>query len=405
MKNLHKPVSRILAFALSLCLVLLVGCSSSSEGGVSSVTSQSSPASSEAVSETASAAASSMESVSETNKITTYARVLGRYTPSSSGINLALSWTNSGIEFTFEGTAAYADIISTGGNTLMGVFVDGEKTHSSTFVASGSAMNTYTLVKDLPEGTHTVKLLKLSEAKVSLISITKIKVDGSGIRPTEAKKRSIEVIGDSITCAFGALAPAASAPFKAEEEDGSLSYGFLAAQHFDADVNFVSRSGIGVAYNNGGDQNDLMPEVYKSTMYFAENTKTVWSESAAYKPNDVVVINLGANDAHHVPNNAARIEEFTAAFIGLLKNAREYNPDANIIVCYGTIRYQIQSIVANAVQKYIDETNDKKTAFFSFGIDHTTVTGGTLAGHPSPVVQKMMADELIEVIETVTGWN
>lgn len=405
MKNLKKFIFRILAFSLALCLVLLTGCSSSSEGGVSSVTSQNTPASSEVISEVSSAATSSMESVSETNKITTYTRVLGRHTPSSTGISLSLSWTNSGIEFTFEGTAAYADILSTGGNTLMGVFVDGEKTHSSTFISNASVMTTHTLVKDLPEGTHTVKLLKLTEAKASLISITKIKVDGGSIRPTEAKKRSIEVIGDSITCAFGALAPNASAPFKNEEEDGSLSYGFLAAQHFDADVNFVSRSGIGVAYNNGGDQNDLMTQVYKSTAYFAETTKTVWSESPAYKPNDVVVINLGANDAHHVPNNLTRVEEFTKAFIGLLKNAREYNPNANIIVCYGTIRYQIQSIVANAVQQYINETKDGKTAFFSFEIDHSTVVGGTLAGHPSPVVQKMMADELIKVIEAVTGWN
>ena len=397
MKNLREVLSRILAFASALCLVLLSGCGSS-EGGVPSA--QSTPASSEVNSEAASDA-----TISETNKITTHTRVLGRHTPSSSGISLALSWTNSGIEFTFEGTAAYADLLSLKGNSLMGVFVDGEKTHSSTFVAKASQSNTFTLVKDLPEGTHTVKLLKLSEAKHSTLSITKIKVDGSNIRPTEAKKRSIEVIGDSITCAFGALAPNASAPFKTEEEDGSLSYGFLAAQHFDADVNFVSSSGIGVAYNNGGGQTDLMPEVYKSTVYFAESTKTVWSESPAYKPNDVVVINLGANDAHHVPNNLTRIEEFTDAFIGLMKNAREYNLDAHIIVCYGTIRYQIQSIVANAVQKYINETKDKKAAFFSFGIDHSTVAGGTLAGHPSPVVQKMMADELIEVIEAVTGWN
>ncbi|MBQ9106292.1 MAG: hypothetical protein IJY56_00210 [Clostridia bacterium] len=405
MKSLRKSVSRILAFTLALCLVLLTGCGSSSEGGVSSVTSQNTPASSEAIPEVSSAATSSEEPISETSKITTYTRVLGRHTPSSSGIGLALSWTNSGIEFTFEGTAAYADIISTGGNTLMGVFVDGEKTHSSTFVANASVMTTQTLVKDLPEGTHTVKLLKLTETKVSLVSISKIKVDGSGIRPAEAKKRSIEVIGDSITCAFGSLAPAASAPFKNEEEDGSLSYAFLAAQHFDADVNFISRSGIGVAYNNGGDQNDLMPDVYKSTMYFAENTKTVWSESAAYKPNDVVVINLGANDAHHVPNNAARTEEFTNAFIGLMKNAREYNPDAYIIVCYGTIRYQIQSIVSAAVDKYKAETKDKKATFFSFGIDHGTVAGGTLAGHPSPIVQEMMAEKLIDEIEKVTGWN
>lgn len=397
MKNLREFLSRILAFASALCLVLLSGCGSS-EGGVPSA--QSTPASSEVNSESASDA-----TISETNKITTYTRVLGRHTPSSSGISLALSWTNSGIEFSFEGTAAYADIISIGGNTLMGVFVDGEKTHSSTFIANASVMATHTLVKELPEGTHTVKLLKLSEAKASTLSISKIKVDGSNIRPTEAKERSIEVIGDSITCAFGALAPSASAPFKTEEEDGSLSYGFLAAQHFDADVSFVSRSGIGVAYNNSGDQTDLMPEVYKSTVYFAETTKTVWSESPAYKPNDVVVINLGANDAHHVPNNLTRIEEFTEAFIGLMKNAREYNPDAHIIVCYGTIRYRIQSIVADAVQKYINETKDKKASFFSFGIDHSTVVGGTLAGHPSPVVQKMMADELIKVIEAVTGWN
>ncbi|MBQ4081766.1 MAG: hypothetical protein IJC55_00510 [Clostridia bacterium] len=332
-----------------------------------------------------------------TNLYTQDTRILGRYLPNASGEGLTLAWTNSGIEFEFFGTAAYLDLATDTKTALLGVFVDGESAHSSLLQAS-TASKKYTLAENLPLGTHTIKLLKLSEANQSRVKLGTLQVNGKDIEPTVAKQRVIEFIGDSITCGFGTLAESSASPYAILEQDASLAYPYLIAEHFGADGQYISRSGIGIL-GNSGNGTETMPEVYQYASYkqqagLAYSAMTKWSDVAHETP-DAIVINLGTND-HAYYNNTA---PFVAEYKEFLATVRALNPNAVIFVTYGVMYNNLNT----TIRQLVEDMNDPKMQFVDiWGASYDLQGAG---GHPSASDHQKIAEILIDSIGDKMMWN
>ena len=249
-----------------------------------------------------------------------------------------------------------------------------------------------------------IKVMMLSEAQNGGIGIKAIKInscqDNRKIWPVEKKRYSIEFIGDSITNAYGVDAPDQSHPFKTTTENFSKSYAYLASEILDADYSSVSYSGHGIVSGySGGDKwaDGLVPLYYEK---ISKNTKYPGDWDFENHKYDVVLINLGTNDANYVnADRETRKDEFVQEYVNFLKTVRAKNPSAFILCTLGTLNPKdMYPLVEEAVKLFGDE---RTSVFQSPTQDMNDGLGADW--HPSKIthqkLSKLVAEKIAEVLK------
>lgn len=216
-------------------------------------------------------------------------RYLGRVNPATK----ELTWSATGVSFTFSGTSATIGLEATSGSNSAELIVDGKSIYIPTL--SGTSIST---PSNLTNGNHTVIFRKSSEALFGSIFIGNITVDGAFGPDIPARQRRIEIIGDSITSAYG-IGASLPCTNTAALEIISEGYSIRTADALDADLSIISWSGIGVVRNYASDPPDpspIMPERY--VKYGANDASGSYTFPEEDKP-DAIAIGLGTNDFGH----------------------------------------------------------------------------------------------------------
>ncbi len=343
----------------------------------------------------------------------TNVKLIGR-TANDSGI-LWLALSASGIEFTFTGTAASVTIV---GDSMVGtgadkqarfaVYIDGEKTLDTQV---DSAEKTYDIFSADAAKETTVKILKLSESAESTMGIRTVSVTGSNVTPTAEKDLKIEFIGDSITCGYGVDDEVKENHFSTSTEDATKAYAYKTAQLLDADYSLVSYSGHGIisAYTDNGKKNTsgLVPPIYTQ---FAKsygsydgifNVSMIDWDFSKFQP-DVVVINLGTNDASYCGSDQEKIDDYSANYAEFLKTVREKNPDAHILCVLGVMGDSLYKGVEKAVELYSTETGDTKVSSLRLTPQNGS-TGYAADWHPTEATHEIAANETAAEIRSILG--
>lgn len=335
---------------------------------------------------------------------------LGR-TAEQDGI-LWLALSASGIEFTFTGTKASVTIV---GDTMISsgkdkqarfaVYIDGERTLDTQVDA---AEKTYEIFSADEAKETTVTIIKLSEAAESTFGIKSIDVTGSEIAPTAEKELKIEFIGDSITCGYGVDDEDRDHHFSTSTEDATRAYAYKTAKLLDADYSLVSYSGHGIisGYTDSGKKvtSQLVPKVYekfaKSFGYYdIFNVADIEWDFSRFVP-DIVVINLGTNDASYCGSDRERITDYSENYAEFLKVVREKNPDAHIICALGVMGDSLYTGVKKAVELYTTETGDTKVSHFRLKPQDGT-TGYAADWHPTEATHEIAAADMAEEIRRI----
>lgn len=326
-----------------------------------------------------------------------------------------LSWSCSGIEFTFDGTEITAEIwtdwvldepwkgIFQG---YIAVFVNDEKEPSSRF-AVDSGTNSYTIYKSEKPEKVRIRIIKLSEAAFDKIGIVSISADGE-IFPTEPKQRLMEFVGDSITCGFGIEGKNAEEGFRTETENPYINYAALTARSFGADFNLISWSSIGV-YSSWCDEDNgkpnngwVMPMLYDHTDIGLEGTLGIghifW-DFGNPEP-DVIVINLGTNDVSYTKDIPQRLDEFVKTYKDFVLQIRSKNPTAHIICALGMMGDELFP----SVERAVTELNDSKVCALKFDVQREEDGIGS-EKHPNAVTHRKAAARLTEKVAGITGWK
>lgn len=259
------------------------------------------------------------------------------------------------------------------------------------------------------KGTHSVRVIKLSEAARGKIGIAELETDGEFVPVAGEKKPVIEFVGDSITCGFGNETTDGGMMFKTAEENGWKSYAALAARELGYEYSLVCESGISASKP----MKSFMPmhamdEIYALTDEMYDRKREVEPEKWDFKahPSKVVVVNLGTNDATPIKfyRDATELKPmedwFREHYRSFIEQIRSLNgPEAFIVCTLGTMDYYLFNQIDNAVREYREATGDEKVcAFKMVGINQMTEGMGG-GGHPSLKTHIRMGHELATLMK------
>lgn len=327
---------------------------------------------------------------------------------------LWLAYSGSGIEFTVTGTSA--DIVFYGDSTAanasvtnencarFAIYVDGERVVDEMM---NEGAKKFVLFEGEEERTATVRVVKLSETAMSTLGIRSIHVANGTIAPTEEEQHYIEFVGDSITCGYGVDDEDRNNHFSTATEDVTKTYAYKTAQALGADYSMVSISGYGVisGYSSDGTKKETqtMGQYYDKLGFSYANSGgfsvSDWAWGFEREP-DVVVINLGTNDASYTGSDAEKQAEFQEGYEALLKQIREKNPNAYILCTLGLMGDTLFPAIEDAVAAYTEETGD--TDIRTLHLDAITADEGYAADwHPTEATHTRAAETLTAALTDI----
>lgn len=319
-----------------------------------------------------------------------------------------LSYSGSGVEFTCKGEYVTIKLI----DDSQGRYLQNHKARYAIYkngivveddiLTESEKICTVTL--DGYDSETVIKILKLSEAQYSAMGIGEISVYGkSRIEPTAEKGLKIEFIGDSITCGYGIDETNYNGYFSTATENFTKTYAYLTAENLSADYSAVCFSGYGVysGYTTGGKINseDIVPLYYDKACYLYGGREIVWDFRESQS--DIVVINLGTNDASYCAKSVSGRQEFTRRYEDFIRQVRYCNPDAYILCILGDMNNSLYPCIEQAVCNYTETTFDSKvtaiTIEYRMGENDIVING-----HPGYMSNLYAANELTAKIRELT---
>ena len=318
------------------------------------------------------------------------------------------SHSGSGIEFSCRGEYAIINIVDdsdgryySNHKARFAVYKNGEVMVDETITESEKA---YHISLDGYETDSVITIIKLSEAQYSAMGIGEIAVYGkTDIVPTEEKPLKIEFIGDSITCGYGTDTESERGYFSTATENFTKTYAYLTAEKLNADYSAVCFSGYGVysGYTSNGVRNssDVVPLYYDKSCFLYGGRDTTWDFSEFQS--DIIVINLGTNDASYCGSSLSGRQEFTRRYAEFIRQVRMYNPYAYIMCILGDMNNTMYSCIQAAVSNYTNETADKRISaeIVSYRMDINDIV---INGHPGYLSNLHAANDLSLKIAQLT---
>ena len=332
---------------------------------------------------------------------------------------LWLCFSGSGAEFAFHGSRCVVTIAGDDNASpdkrdelaRIAIYVDGLRVVDQMIDAMEMS---FTVLDEAVARDVTVRIVKLSETAMSTCSVRAIAVDDpDGIRPTPARARRIEFIGDSTTCGYGVDDEVAEHHFSTTTEDVTRAYAYRTAELLGADYSMVSISGYGIisGYTATGEEKvtaQQLPKFYGKLgfsygTFRKENAASVEWDFSAFQP-DLIVVNLGTNDDSYTLDDPERREEYRAAYVEFLRVVRRNNPDAVILCALGIMGDRLYPMVERAVQDYMAATGDTNIHAMKFDVQKAS-DGYVADWHPTAVTHGKAAERIAREIRRIMGWE
>lgn len=330
---------------------------------------------------------------------------------------LWLAFSGTGVDFDYTGKdldiTVVGDMAAFGAEenqARVAVYVDGERVIDQ--MVNEGEMKLDVFQSDEAK-TVNVKVIKLSETAMSCCGLKPVELgEGETMAPAAAKTHRIEFIGDSITCGYGVDDEDRDHHFSTTTEDCTKAYAYKTAQKLDADYSLVSISGYGIISGYSGDGKKVpeqtIPQYYDKLgfswggAFGEEKPSDIEWDFSKFEP-EVVVINLGTNDASYAKKKDSK-QEYTDGYVAFLKQIREKNPNARIYMTLGIMGQDLNSNMKQAYLDYTKETGDENVAFLDFPIQNGNEDGYAADWHPTEATHEKSSEVLVAKIKEDMGW-
>ncbi len=329
----------------------------------------------------------------------------GRYLKNADG-TLTFDWTAAGFSFNAD---LYGDVVLNinqvhNDSRWYTAVIDGVE---HTIEINGSGTKDVLIARGLSSGVHSIGFYKQNEGGQK-ITVNSVKINGKVLEADAEADLLIEFIGDSITCGAGNMLENGNEAGISHTQDGYNAYGTVTARLLGADWSNISVSGSSLI-----DDRDRVPTRYHMPTEYTHALKG--SSSTASIDNvhtwsferkaDIVVINLGTNDAGIIgmyapaPNTEAeRTEYFSELAYDFAKDIIEINgQDVKIVFAFGLMT-DTPNFADKAYQSTVEKlaTEGFSNAFYCRL--PTDTTGGN--AHPTIAGDHAAARVLSEFIKT-----
>jgi len=316
----------------------------------------------------------------------------GRVQVGANGDSWDYGWPGVYFEARFTGTAV--DVHLNDYQNTLAISVDGQEVAR----LQRPGKTTYE-VRDLPDGAHTIRLVKTTESYSEYASFNGFAIPaGATALPPPSRPFQMEFIGDSETIGLSNLSTQRQCESAeiVDKTDSEKSFAVLTAHHYNADYQLVAMSSRGLLRNYGG----LDPSNNMQTYYdrlFPYVTEGKYQRPADWAP-QVVVISLGTNDfsvdvkpEEPWPNKAALRAAYVDSYVGFVARLRALDPHAVFaLAATGGYVDAVRSVVER-----VKASGDARVVFVEFA-------GLTLQGcnyHPNAQDHETMSGALISAID------
>ena len=309
-------------------------------------------------------------------------------------------WPGSEAKLKIEGTSLRVELADENGENYFNIVIDGKNTH---YIKLDKGKKWYTLAEDLPEGEHTISLIKRNEWDKGSTTIHGFEVKGD-VLPVAKNARTIEFIGNSITAGYAIEDLTGGDSPDSIYTNNYLTYGALTARRFAADYVCTCRGGIGIMIS--WDPTIIMPEVFPRLNPTDSTSRWDFSKAAP----DLVVVNLLQNDSWlvNLPTEASfgvrfgeqapGKDEIIASYQEFISLVRTVYPETPIICALGSMDATKEgSPWPGYVEEAVAGLSDSLvyTHFFPFT---------EKSGHPRVDDNQKMAESLTTFIKTTLKW-
>lgn len=257
------------------------------------------------------------------------------------------------------------------------------------------------------------------------ILITGVDSDGA-FSPVPAKKYLLEFVGDSITSGEGSYGAVPDTDWIPMYMSYSKNYAKIVSDALDADSHLISQCGWGVLSSWDNNPNCTLPSVYEKLCGLCsgpvnEQTGALTDYDFRLRKTDVVIVNLGTNDAAAFDQPAwtdpvlgtsfkqernadgsmkeEHLQRFTKAVTDFLYMLRRNNPEAHILWCCGMLGHSMSLPINEAISTYIKESSDHNIMYLQLPDTPGDFLGAH--GHPGIRSHERSAQIIIEYLKTI----
>lgn len=318
-----------------------------------------------------------------------YEKGVGVYQFEWSGSTISAGFIGTGIAIKLRMTLPSPDIH--GGLDYLNVSIDGG---APTVLKVNENTVRYPLAAGLPNGYHTVRVTKRTEAQFgSQLQFEGFDYGGGKPAPAPARKaRRIEVYGDSISAGYGN--EGAAPGFRLEEENASLTYGMLAADALNAECTVIALSGHGCFVSLSGSKTEVVPKYFNQILY--KNRRTY--AFPAPDP-DAVIVHLGTNDYAMNVLDA----DFYTAYQAFVRRIRREYPKATIVLAAGGGTTRHLDLLQRVADVCRERDKDTRVGCFVGVYTDADVAEGA-DGHPSVAGHRQLAEQLTAYLKETLNW-
>ncbi len=257
----------------------------------------------------------------------------------------------------------------------------------SSRAADTTDINVISVLEDLPEGRHTVEIVRDTETGMGYTTIRGLSTTNleQWTRPTDLR---IEFIGNSITC--GAESYLDEVPYGEgtwfDRHRAYYAYGPRTARALNAQWALTSVSGIGLIHSCC-DMTVTMPMVYDK---IALSTNQI-AYDFSFVP-DVVCVCLGQNDG--IQDSTA----FCSAYVDFVHMLRSHYPEAHIAMLSSPMADdELRAWMQRMLPAIEEAAADSRLSHFFFSRSWNS-GGGT---HPDMAEHEQIADELTAYLRSI----
>ncbi len=323
-------------------------------------------------------------------------RLIGRYYEKM-GV-MQSSFTASGIELRFRGTEAKIKLKVEGQeDAYFHVFIDGDETvytdHTEdNRMKAAPGESTVTLAENLPDGIHTIKILKSNEELRNKIGWVAFYTDGELLAPPAKRERQIQVHGDSITCAYNNMNFADNDDKKyygSLYQDGVMSYAAFLARDYNADLEVFAQSGYSVNASIG-----------KGTVAYDKVSITNpgmgdWDHNINHP--DLIIQFNWINDYHGVYKAGnTTMDKMEENYYNLVWHMLSVHPSAKLIIISHETIPDFNEMLDKVLEKYATVGDASRIRVLK--------STKSYARHPFASYQKEIAEELKPLVSELMGW-